>query len=301
MAQDPQPRGLGALLQRTTNVPPPQAPEPSIPIKLLKPGEIQANPNQPRKEFNEDALQELSASLREKGLLQPLVVRELESIERQGEVKYELIAGERRWRAAQMAELDELPALVKSVSSASDILLLSLIENLQRDDLNPIEEAKAYAALRGNFKLTQEQIAQAVSKSRPYVANAMRLLDLPEGIQHMIQAGDLSVGHGKVLLSLPEQKKQTSVAARCVEQGLTVRQLEAYLTKLASLTPGRAKRDDEADDRKSHISDIEDKLRQHFGTKVRVVEGASKGRIVIEFYSVSDFDRITGLMGLTKT
>ncbi|GMV78956.1 MAG: chromosome partitioning protein ParB [Planctomycetota bacterium] len=302
-AQPPR-RGLGALLQRTTGGAPGAQAIPATlnptPIRYIRP-----NPNQPRKDFNETALEELAASIRAKGIIQPIVLRELPPAEVQGELRYEIIAGERRWRASQRAGLQEVPAYVKPVFSESEVLLLSLIENLQRDDLNPIEEGLAYQRLRDTYQLTQDQVAEAVGKSRVAVSNAIRLLELPEPIQEAIRSGKLSMGHAKILMSVPDRKLQLHLSAKTQAEGLTVRQLEIFavgddeaatteaVTEEVTRGPARLPRT-----KPDHIRSIERKLSEHLGTRVKVEEGARKGKIVIEFYSVKDFDRLTKQMGL---
>ncbi|MBE7463975.1 MAG: ParB/RepB/Spo0J family partition protein [Planctomycetes bacterium] len=302
-AQPPR-RGLGALLQRTTGGAPGTQATPATlnptPIRCIRP-----NPNQPRKDFDETALEELAASIRAKGIIQPIVLRELPPAEVQGELRYEIIAGERRWRASQRAGLQEVPAYVKPVFSESEVLLLSLIENLQRDDLNPIEEGLAYQRLRDTYQLTQDQVAEAVGKSRVAVSNAVRLLELPEPIQDAIRSGKLSMGHAKILMSVPDRKLQLHLSAKTQAEGLTVRQLEIFavgdeeaattetVTEETTRGPARPPRT-----KPDHIRSIERKLSEHLGTRVKVEEGARKGKIVIEFYSVKDFDRLTKQMGL---
>ncbi len=290
-------RGLGALLQKTTERPANVESDRSPATANVD--EIRANPDQPRKDFDEDALNELSNSIKEKGLLQPVVVRRLKGQEAEAGHKFEIIAGERRWRATKKAGLAEIPILVKDVEGKTEILLLSLIENLQRDNLNPMEEAESYITLKDNFGLTQEQVSTAVSKSRPYVANAMRLCDLPKDIQQMLRSSRISVGHAKVLLGVEDPTRQIQLAKSTVSDGLTVRQLEATVSGAVDETE-KPKRKMGTKKRDPHLNEIEDQLRNHFGTKVSVVEGTRKGKIIVEFYSVDDFDRITKAMGLIK-
>ncbi|MCW8133363.1 MAG: ParB/RepB/Spo0J family partition protein [Planctomycetota bacterium] len=292
-------RGLGALIQSTTGV---KAPA-NTSVATAPLASIRANPDQPRKEFDEAALAELTDSIKTKGILQPIIVRPLKPEEIKGEVKYEIIAGERRWRASQRVGLAEVPVVVKEVGNSTDVLVLSLIENLQRDDLNPVEEAQAFKRLQQNFGMTQEDIAAAVGKSRAGVANAMRMLDLPAPVLQCVQDGKLTVGHAKILLSVGDPRLQTKLASKAVAEGWTVRQLELFSVDQPAAVATKTRSYDTHPKRASapHIQDIEQKLRSHFGTKVHVEEGAKKGRIVVEFYSVEDFDRITGLMGLVKS
>jgi len=257
---------------------------------------IRPNPNQPRKQFNEQALHELAESIKSKGLIQPIVVRPLPSGDATETVKYEIIAGERRWRASQLADQDEVPVVVKAVGEATDLLLLSLIENIQREDLNPIEEATAYQRLHAFYKLTQEQIAQAVGKSRAAVANTIRLLDLDDTTQKHIENGVISTGHAKVLLSLGLAARR-DLLRKILSHGLTVRQLEQLAAATSSSTdPAQPQRVFKP----PHVRELERKLRQHLGTKVSIHQGQKRGKIVIEFYSVPDFDRIATKMGITR-
>ena len=293
-------RGLGALLQSTAAGPAPGSrPEPAyastVPIKLIKP-----NPHQPRKRFNETALAELSESIRSRGVIQPIVVRLIQHADAAEGAKYEIIAGERRWRAAEQAGLSEIPVVVKTVSGPTDLLLLSLIENLQRDDLNPIEEAEAYKRLNDHYNMTQDQVADAVGKSRASVTNAIRILDLPEPIKQSLRDGRITVGHAKVILSVQNDDARLRLAERCEKERLAVRQLEELVLEGSGQTK-LARRQKQTDERPAHLKEIEARLGQHLGTRVKVEEGTRKGRIVIEFYSVSDFDRITSRMGLTKS
>ncbi|MCZ7645632.1 MAG: ParB/RepB/Spo0J family partition protein [Planctomycetota bacterium] len=304
MADQPQPprRGLGALLQRTTDGVPGQLPPVAMNQVSLK--AIRPNPNQPRKDFDPQALAELAQSIKAKGLIQPIVVRELPPAEVQGEVRYEIIAGERRWRASQAAGLEQAPAFVKPVAGESEILVLSLIENLQRDDLNPIEEALAYCRLRDRYQMTQEQIADAIGKSRAVVSNLMRVLELPESIQQALHDSKLSIGHAKILMSIPDRQLQLHLAAKCQAEDLTVRQLEVFAlgpeqSAAVTVVP-RAGSQMKRRTKPDHLKSLEQKLCEHLGTRVKIEEGARKGKIVIEFYSVADFDRITRQIGLTE-
>jgi len=299
MSQDQPRRGLGALIQSTTGGLPRTISNTGVTQVSLE--AIQRNPNQPRKAFDDNILKELADSIKAKGILQPIMVRTLNKNETIGNVKYEIIAGERRWRASKLAGLSEVPVIIKDVQEKGEILLLSLIENLQRDDLNPIEEAWAYDKLQSDFNLTQDGIAAAVGKSRAAISNALRLLELPDAVQLALIGGRISAGHAKILVGLADPKIQGQIGAKCIAEGLSVRQLENLVGEAAA--PKRASVPaTELRPRVSppHIEELEHKLRNHFGTRVRVEEGVKRGRIVIEFYSVDDFDRITGLMGLTK-
>jgi ParB family chromosome partitioning protein len=312
----PKKRGLSALLAATTPHPAAQAaaagtgeaalPNPvmtgDVPITSIRP-----NPKQPRTDFDPQALAELAASIKVRGLIQPVVVRQLRPEEIAGDTRYELIAGERRWRASQMAGLTNVQAVIKQVFDEREILLLSLVENLQRDDLNPIEEAIAYDRLGKMFNLTHEQIAEGVGKSRVQITNMIRILDLPTSVQDALKAKKLNVGHAKVLLSIPDPKIQAQLAAKTQAEGLTVRELERLIVGAQAEhvgVPQRVGPDGNAIPGRGnkivppHIQDIERRLREHFGTKVIVEESLRKGRIIIEFYSVEDFSRIAYLMGI---
>jgi ParB family chromosome partitioning protein len=308
-------RGLSALLASTTQAPPaapsamaaaeqPPVMSSSVSSADIPLSSIRPNPTQPRTHFDPDALKDLAASIKARGLIQPVVLRQLRPEEATAEIRYELIAGERRWRASQMAGLIAVPAVIKQVFDQRDILLLSLVENLQRDDLNPLEEALAYERLAATFNLTHEQIADGVGKSRATVSNMLRLLELPTSVQEAIKIRRLSVAHAKLLLTIPDAKLQAQLAAKVQGEDLTVRNLE----RLISTDTAAPASDENAVHRKrgtqntrstpAHLREAERNLREHFGTKVSVEENARKGRIVIEFYSADDFARITKLMGL---
>ena len=266
---------------------------------------VRANPNQPRTEFDPEALNELAASIKTQGIIQPAVVRPLKPEEHGTSThRYELIAGERRWRASQLAGLKTIPVVVKNTFVERDILLLSLVENLQRDDLNPIEEALAYDRLAKTFNLTQEQIADGVGKGRVTIANFLRLLDLPENVQDAIKSRKLTMGHAKALLAVPDAKIQAQLASKAQAENLTVRDLERLIAsdrpkpKAGALSrPSRVMTRNYIN---SDHQEVEKRLREHFGTRVRVEDGTTAGRITIEFYSVEDFERIMKLMGVAE-
>jgi len=244
--------------------------------------EIQPNPFQPRKAFDEEQLQELAASIREKGILQPLLVR------RKGN-SYELIAGERRWRAAQKAGMKEVPILVRDVSE-SEILELSLIENIQRENLNPIEEAEAFKGLVEQFHLTQEEISRKVGKDRTTIANTIRLLKLPIEIRESLASGAIAMGHARAFLSLETPEKQKLALQKVLSAGLSVRQTESLVNRLRSKSrPAPANRARELDP-------LVEELQRALGTKVKIVRQGKRGRIEIEFYSQDELDRIIDLL-----
>lgn len=301
-------RGLGALLggnSPLTSIAT-TAPIPS-PAPILEPpldtrervqrvplDRIRASALQPRKEFAPEALQELADSIREQGIVQPLIVRERGGF-------FELIAGERRWRAAQLLNLAEVPVIAREADDRS-VLELALIENLQRENLNALEEALGYSQLAGQFQLTQEEIARKVGKSRAAVANATRLLKLPETVQHFIRAGKISVGHAKVILGLADEKSQKLAAERIVKEGLNVRQTEGLVVKLQTRVQKIS-----LDNPKftaivpvdSNVARLEDKLRERFGTKVHLKYAQGKGAVEITFFSDDELQRVLEILNIT--
>lgn len=253
-------------------------------IELLNPDQISRNRYQPRVEFEEDKLQELMVSVKEKGLVQPIIVR------RNGAGEYELIAGERRLRAVKALGLKEIPAVVKNVSDL-ELLELSLIENIQRENLNPLEEAKAYDALMNDFNFTQEQIAKTVGKDRTTVSNMTRLLSLPEPVKDALAKQIISLGHAKVILSLQETIKQLGLLDKIIKENLSVREAENHVAGIAKhkTTKRRIAKD-------NHILELESELQHILGTKVKVIHGRKRGKIQIEYYSLDDLDRILNII-----
>ena len=308
-------RGLGALLGGTPVLSkpapapaPPVAPgttaeaTPAAPTPGAAPGEpvrqvpldwIRPCPLQPRKDFPAETLRELADSIREQGIVQPLIVRE------QGQ-HFELIAGERRLRAAQLLGLREVPAIVRQADDRA-VLEMALIENLQRENLNPLEEAQGYDQLVSQFQLTQEEVAGKVGKSRAAVANALRLLKLPLAVQTHIREGRLSVGHAKVILGLTDEKQQRLAAERILKEALNVRQTEGLVARLQARGPGRSGAKPgllvplPAD---AHVADLENRLRERLGTKVRLRYAQGKGTVEISFFSDEDLERILQLIGV---
>jgi ParB family transcriptional regulator, chromosome partitioning protein len=297
-------RGLGALLggvapagvpttvSVSTNTP--SAAEPALPagqtIQRVAVARIHPCPFQPRKDFSEESLRELADSIKEQGVIQPLIVR------RRGDA-FELIAGERRWRAAQVAGLAELPVIVREADDR-EVLELALIENLQRENLNPIEEALGYSQLIEQFRLTQEEASTRVGKSRAVVANALRLLRLAPELQAHVRDGRLSVGHAKVIMGLTAEEQKVA-CVRVLKDGLSVRETEELVGRMQQrpATPGSG-RPASAPVGDVHISDLENKLRQHFGTKVQLKYRQGKGSVEIRFFSDDDLDRILKLTGV---
>ncbi len=248
------------------------------------------SPLQPRRDFAPEALQELMDSIRQHGIIQPLVVRMVNG-------RHELIAGERRWRAAQQAGLTQVPVIAREASDL-EVLELSLIENLQRADLNPIEEAQAYARLAGEFGMRQDDIAMKVGRSRAAVANSMRLLDLHQQIQAWITQGLLSVGHAKVLLGLKAHEEQLAVAETILRRSATVRDAERMVAR--QLGTGRRRRRSlvSAPVTPATVDDLQNRLQQHLGTRVVFHHGDKRGRIEIEYYGNDDLERVLSLLGL---
>ena len=280
-------RGLGALLSAEGTA---QATEEAteFPIDQIDPSALQ-----PRVHFDDAKLEELAQSIRANGVVQPLLLRP------KGR-RFELIAGERRWRAAQLAGLTKVPAVIRNVSD-DKVLELALIENIQREDLNPIEEAQAYKKLIENLGLTQEVVAERVGRDRSYVTNYLRLLRLPEDIQELVQVGRLSTGHGRTLLGVEDVDLQRRLARRILEQDLSVRATERLVRDSAAERPARkAKSAVEPND--ANLRAAETKLRRQFGTQVRIVQSrdSTKGKIEIEFYDPADLDRLYTLLMATK-
>lgn len=236
------------------------------------------NENQPRQEFDQGALDDLANSIKTHGVIQPITVRKIDN-------KYEIIAGERRWRASKIAGLKEIPCILKDVDEEISTQI-ALIENIQREDLNPIEEALAYKNLGENYNLTQEEIAKQVGKSRSYVANTMRLLNLHQEIIDYISKGELSPGHGKVLLSIKDKKDQLDTAKKIIKQSLNVRDTEALSTK------NDKKKKVNKTTKDPYIRDLEEDLMRSLGTKVNLILGKNKGKIEIEYYGEEDLERI---------
>ncbi len=265
-------RGLGALLGDFE-----EESREKTPYKLLPIQKVEPNRNQPRQDFDEEELAALAESLAEHGIIQPLTVRELDS------GYYQIIAGERRWRAARIAGLTEVPVVVIEADEQK-VMELALIENLQRQDLNPVEEALGYRALMEDFGLTQEDAAQRVGKSRPAVANALRLLNLSDAILEKVRSGSLSAGHARALLSVKSEKKQLELMQKIIALGLSVRQAE-LLCKNLSREPAPEKPVSLAVD---YVAECEKQLSKHLGRGVKIVNGKRKGRFELEFYGQED-------------
>ncbi len=252
----------------------------------LKVSEVEPDKSQPRRDFDEVKLAELASSIKEHGVITPIIVKKLDT------GFYQIVAGERRWRASKLAEAKTIPAIVRDMDKAR-LYEISMIENLQRQDLNPVEEAQGYKRLMDEFNLTQEQISKKLGKSRSSVANSLRILNLPKEVVSLLESGQLSFGHAKVLLSCEDGKKQIALANRVVQEGMSVRELEQALKTPEKKAPSPKKEDLNM---KLALKEYEDKVTRGLGTKVRIVGGKGKGKIEIEYYGTEDLERIVKLM-----
>ncbi|MCM3638790.1 ParB/RepB/Spo0J family partition protein [Sporosarcina luteola] len=253
-------------------------------IENIRLKSITVNPYQPRKIFDENAIHELSESIKEHGILQPIIVRKVGTM-------YEIVVGERRFRAAKIAGLAEIPAVVRQLTD-EESMELAILENLQREDLTPIEEAEAYQKLMDNLSLTQEQLAFRLGKSRPHIANHIRLLSLPEKVRNLITDGKLSMGHGRTLLGLRKKEQILLIAEKTINEGLNVRQLEKLVHKLNENVP----RETKPEKKNIFIEEQESHLRKYFGTNVTIKKSKNKGKIEIEFFTEEDLERILELL-----
>ena len=296
-------RGLGALLGTAS----PTARTPVSPGTIAAPAPVEdlrervqrvpldrvrPCPLQPRKQFTPETLRELADSIKEQGIVQPLIVRERAE-------HLELIAGERRWRAAQLLGLSEVPVIVREADDRA-VLELALIENLQRENLNPIEEAQGYSQLIDQFELKQDEVALKVGKNRATVANALRLLKLAPAIQNFIREGKLSVGHAKVILGLASERQQQLAAQRILKDGLNVRQTEGLVAKWLARpasAPGRAPASGPARD--AQVARLEDKLRERLGTRIKLKYEQGRGTLEIAFYSDDELERVLQILGVS--
>ncbi len=291
-------KGLGALISARPASPiisPTPAVEQGERVQSIALEQIIPSPLQPRSVFNDENLQELVDSIKQHGIIQPLIARV------RGD-RFELIAGERRWRAAQRVGLKEAPVIVREASD-QDVLELALIENLQREDLNPIEEAEAFARLSREFHLKQEEIAQKVGKSRAAIANSMRLLDLDKQVQTWLTQGHISVGHAKVLLALRSNEEHVQVAEQIMRRSLTVRAAEQLVAEhFAQMGVSKPKRGGSAGSASVVLAPallhLQNRLQQHMATHVVLHHGDKRGRIEIEYYGNDDLQRILGVMGV---
>jgi ParB family transcriptional regulator, chromosome partitioning protein len=284
-------KGLGALIGTRPPVRREDVDLPGEQIRQVQLSTIVPSPLQPRKNFEAEALQELVESIRQHGIIQPLIVRRVDG-------RHELIAGERRWRAAQEIGLGEVPVIVRTANDL-EVLELSLIENLQRTDLNAIEEAQGYERLAKEFGMKQEEIAQKVGRSRAAVANAMRLLDLHPQIQTWVAQDLVSVGHAKVLLGVKSSEEQLKLTETILRRNYSVRQTERLVSRHVGGWRKR-RRTAQIPVTSATIADLQDKLRQHLGTNVSIQHGPKRGRIQIEYYGDDDLQRILSIVGLNS-
>ncbi len=254
-------------------------------VKITK---VEPNREQPRKNFDEDALQELADSIKQYGIVEPLIVQDRKT-------HYEIIAGERRWRAAKLAGLKEVPVIVRNYTE-QEIVEISLIENIQREDLNPIEEAQAYKRLLTEFNLKQDEVAERVSKSRTAVTNSMRLLKLCDEVQQMIIDDMITTGHARALISIEDAEQQYTIAQKVFDEKLSVRDVEKLVKNLNK--PDKAKKETVTDKALEAVyQDLEEKLKQSLGTKVAITsKGAGAGKLEIEFYTHDDLEKLTDLL-----
>ena len=290
MAKSALGKGLSALITARP-VPAQVEPDSGEKVHLVDVSSVVASPLQPRKEFGAEALHELVESIRQHGIIQPLIVRDVEG-------KHELIAGERRLRAAQQVGFTQVPVIIRSASDL-DVLELSLIENLQRADLNPIEEAQAYARLAGEFGMRQDDSAAKVGRSRAAVANSMRLLDLHHQVQAWVTQGLLSVGHAKVLLALKAPEEQIFIAEAILRRSATVRAAERMVARqLGNARTRRKKNVGAVTVTSATIDELQNRLQQHLGTRVTVHHGEKRGRLEIEYFGNDDLQRVLSAIGL---
>jgi len=285
-------RGLKALIP-----PVPLAEDENKDIQWIDVTYIQPNENQPRRNIDKDKLAELAESIKEHGVVQPIIVRRL------AENRYEIVAGERRWRACQLTEISKIPAIIKDYSP-QQVSEIALIENIQREDLNPIEEAWAFKTLIEEHNLTQEELSKKIGKSRPYIANCLRLLNLPSDLKSLLSEGRISTGHARALLAIEKEELQKDMAYRIIDEKLSVRQVEEIVGQVQQGSPAVNENISHAS--KSHkgkdaridplINEIEDRLQTHFGTKVHLKYHKGKGRIEINYYSDEELDRLVEII-----
>lgn len=271
-------KGLGALFQD-------QALLETDKITQTAIRDIRENPFQPRKIFDKEALEELAQSIKEYGILQPIILRKKGA-------KFEIVVGERRFRAAKIANLTEVPSVIREFDDAK-MMELAILENLQREDLTPIEEAEAYHSLMEHLGMTQEELSKRLGKSRPHIANHVRLLTLPKEVQKLVNDGKLTMGHGRTLLGLKNKKQIPMIAEKVMKQHLNVRQLEALVHSLNEDVPRETKKNVKKD---IFIEEKESQLRDYFGTNVLIKKAKNKGKIEIEFFSEDDLERILELL-----
>lgn len=276
-------KGLGALILENEDI----SEEKSNSVQKISIDLIKANISQPRKYFDDDKILELSESIKSHGIIQPLILRKKDDL-------YEIIAGERRWRAAKIAGLKEIPVIIMEATD-KELLEISLIENIQRQDLNPIEEALAYKKLLEEFDFTQEELSIRLSKSRTSLTNCMRLLNLDSRVQQYIIEGIIFEGHGRAILSISDKNLQYEIAQKVIDDSLSVRETE-LLVKKYNINEVNKEETKKENNNNPYLLDIKDRLQNYFGTKVEFNEGRKKGKLVIEYYSNDDLQRILDLI-----
>ncbi len=279
-----------------TSAPEPQKPAAGGGVAYIEIDKVRHNPHQPRKDFKETELNELAQSIKELGVLQPVLVR------MSPEGAYEIVAGERRWRAAQMAGLSSIPAIIRDLNDR-DALEISIVENVQRENLNPVEEARAYERLASEFHLTHGEIAERVAKDRSSIANMLRLLKLPQELLNYISEGKISIGHAKAILSVKEPGAQISLAKKVIAESLSVRDLETIVARVVVLDTGRSSGRPGIDKKSrkkilpGHFGEVEDELRRVLGTRVAIRhKNSGRGRIEIEYFSEEELSRVVDLL-----
>lgn len=285
-------RGLDALFQDASvdaNVNEPKDVEVSEnSIVYVGINEIKPNVNQPRKTFDPEKIKDLADSIMEHGLIQPIVVRKLDK-------GYEIVAGERRWRAAREADLKQIPCIIRELDDQEN-MLLAIIENMQREDLNPIEEAEGLNQMIKTYGLTQEQVSKSVSKSRPYISNSLRLLKLPDTVKEYLSENKISMGHARALINIEDEKKQVELCKRIEAEGLSVREIE----KIAAGETGRTKKRTLKRVKDPNVARVEEELKTILGTKVAINKNGKKGKVEIEFFSNEELERILDLLKKLK-
>jgi ParB family chromosome partitioning protein len=257
---------------------------------LISINKIKSDEEQPRKLFDSEKIAELAESIKIHGIIQPLILR------KHNEDQYIIVAGERRWRAAKMAGLKEIPAIIMELSSR-DILEISLIENIQRQDLNPIEEALAYKKLLNDFKITQEELSKRIGKSRVTIANTIRLTNLDERVQQYIVESIITEGHGRALLAISNNEKQYEIAQKVIDEKLSVRELEKLIKRIND-SEEKEKLDESLEKSNPYYKEVKNQLQNHFGTKVNILNKKNKGKIEIEYYSEEDLQRILDIINM---
>ena len=283
-------RGISALISEAAPIKEPEdtaAESSENTVQYIDINDIRPNRNQPRKNFDSEGIRELAASIQEHGIIQPLIVRKNDS-------GYELVAGERRWRAAREAAFDKVPCIVRDFTDEENALI-AIIENMQREDLDPIEEAEGLDTMMKEYGLTQEEVSRSVGKSRPYITNSLRLLKLPQDIREKISEGDLSAGHARALLSVKNVSLQEQLCQKIIREGLSVRETEK-LVKDSGKTrkkPAKSRKDPD-------IVTVEDKLKEIYGTRVAITTNGRKGAVEISYYGRDDLNRIIELLESVK-